>query len=322
VRRATSIVGLGVMGLRHARVLRGLADRFDLVGAYDLNAEAPTPADVPRLRDEREAIERAEVVVVATPATAHAGTVARALAAGKYVLVEKPLCATAVEAQALVAAAARGRARLFVGHSERFNPVVRVLARLLRDQRVVAIESRRVSAPRTGPALDVGVLVNLGVHDLDLAAYLGGGGVELRGAVGRGADGAHVLFATKGGAVGHISVDRTAPAKQRCLRVATTRWTYDGDLLAHRLVRESRATGARTDVPLPLDEPLAAQALALADALDGAPAREIASGADGARAVALAEQAAVRILACCASTAPTVHPSEALTEKLSLSRRP
>jgi predicted dehydrogenase len=315
VRRATSIVGLGVMGMRHARVLRALHDRFDVVGAYDLNAGAPTPPDVPRLHDEREAIERAELLVVATPASAHAATVARALAAGKHVLVEKPLCATAPEAHALVDAARRGRARLFVGHSERFNPVVRVLARLLRGERVVAIESRRVSAPRSGPTLDVGVLVNLGVHDFDLAAYLGGGGVELRGAVGRGADGAHVLFATKGGAVGHISVDRTAPAKQRSLRVATTRWTYEGDLLAHRLVRESRATGARTDVPLPLDEPLAAQALALADALDGAPFREIATGDDGARAVALAERAAAEVLRHAAAAGP-------VTEKLSLSRRP
>jgi hypothetical protein len=102
---------------------------------------------------------------------------------------------------------------------------------------------------------------------------------------------------------------------------------YEGDLLAPRLVRTARmaaaatatrairATGvapsgaAGTEVPLPLDEPLRVQALALADALDGASLRrEIATGADGALAVRLAENAA----AACAS-AP---------ENLSLFARP
>jgi hypothetical protein len=77
---------------------------------------------------------------------------------------------------------------------------------------------------------------------------------------------------------------------------------YEGDLLAHRLVRSARtasATGSRTEVPLPLEEPLVAQAIALADALDGRTSREIATAADGALAVALAERAADH----CASTA-------------------
>ena len=74
--------------------------------------------------------------------------------------------------------------------------------------------------------------------------------------------------------------------------VATRRWIYEGDLLAHRLTRTSRDAGVRTEVPLPLEEPLVAQAIALADALDGASPRELATATDGARAVALAECAA------------------------------
>jgi predicted dehydrogenase len=147
------------------------------------------------------------------------------------------------------------------------------------------------------------VLLNLGVHDLDLAAYLGRGSLSLHGAVGwrrapeHAEDAAHVLFSTSGGAVGHLHVDRTAPSKQRSVAVVTPRWTYEGDLLRHRLVRVTRSTGVAREVPLPIDEPLAAQAAALADALDGGgsgpgPWREIATGHDGAVAVALAEQAA------------------------------
>ncbi|MDP9148539.1 MAG: Gfo/Idh/MocA family oxidoreductase [Myxococcota bacterium] len=301
-RHKVTLIGLGAMGRRHARVFAALADRFEVVGCYDVRPDAPLPAHVPRLGSEAEAITRGEVVIVATPMNAHAETAGRALAAGRHVLVEKPLCATAAQAATLVAQAARGEAHLFVGHSERFNPVVRALARLVRDDQLVAIDLQRVGPSR--PA-DCGVLVNLGVHDLDLAAYLGGGDIALRGAVGGrtttspaasgGEDFAHVLFETARGASGHLYVDRSVATKRRAITLATTRWLYEGDLLTHRLLRTMRTGGAPSDVPLLLDEPLALQALAVADALDGRSQREIATGIDGAHAVALAERAA----ACC-----------------------
>jgi predicted dehydrogenase len=291
------------MGQRHARVLSELSSRFEVVGAFDPRPAAPTPDGIARLTSEAEALSLAEVVVVATPIESHAPIVTRALAAGRHVFVEKPVCASAADARAASAAARLG-ARLFVGHSERFNPVVRMLARLVREEAVVAIDLRRVgpSKPCTS-----GVLVNLGVHDFDLAAYLGGGDVTLHGAIGfraggtPGPDAAHVLFSTAAGAAGHLYVDRTAPAKERAIELATERWVYRGDLLAHRLERTSRSGAARTDVPLPLEQPLAAQAAALADALDGGAAREIALGDDGVRALDLAESA----LAYCAAAAPT-----------------
>jgi predicted dehydrogenase len=296
------------MGQRHARVFAGLPDRFELVGAYDVRADVRQAPHVSRLHGEAEAIAAAEVVVVATPIAAHQATVARALRAGRHVLVEKPLCATAAEAQALVAAASGGPARLFVGHSERFNPVVRALARLLRGDRVLAIDFRRV-----GPSRPSGcsALVNLGVHDFDLAMYLAGGKPTVRCALGE-HDFAHVLFDAGCGAVGHLYVDAVAPAKERAIVVTTPRWTYQGDLLTPRLVRTPRARRGRpaapcTDVPLPLEEPLLAQARALADALDRGSPREIATGADGALSVELAENAAAQ----CAAA-----------EKLSVSARP
>jgi virulence factor len=285
------------MGSRHARVLRALPERFDLVGGFDLRSEVGAPAGIPIMGREAEAIAAADAVVVATPVESHGATVARALAAGKHVLVEKPLCATAAES---LTVASRAGGRLFVGHSERFNPVVRALSRLLRDDGLLSIELRRVGPSR---ASDLGVLINLGVHDFDLAAYLGGGDLTLNAALGRGAAGAdraHVLFCTANGAVGHLLVDRTSATRQRTIALGTTRWIYEGDLLAHRLWRTPRTGGSPTEVPLPLEEPLAAQAGALADALDGEAGRELATGSDGARAVVLAEQAA----GCCSDSSP------------------
>lgn len=305
------------MGQRHARVLRALEARFELVGAFDPNPEAATPERIERLHTEAEAWARAEVVVAATPIETHAAIVARGLAAGRHVFVEKPVCGSADEAR-VACAAARSGARVYVGHSERFNPVVRTLAKLLRDDQVLGMAFRRVGP--TKPCAS-GVLVNLGVHDFNLAAYLSGGELTLRGAVGvgpagngaPGPDAAHVVFTTATGAAGHLFVDRGAPARERVVEVSTARWVYRGDLLAHRLVRVPRGRGdARTDaapLPLPLDEPLAAQAAALAEALDGATAREIASGEDGLRALDLAERAEAE----CAATSPA--------EKLSVDAR-
>jgi predicted dehydrogenase len=290
-----TLVGLGAMGQRHARVLGHLASRFELVGAYDPRPTAATPEGTARLNSEAEALSRAEIVVVATPIESHAAIVARGLAGGRHVFVEKPVCASAGEARAACAAAHPG-ARLFVGHSERFNPVVRKLARLIREETVVAIDLRRVGPSKPCAS---GVLVNLAVHDFDLAAYLGGGALTVRSAIGFGGgaapgpDAAHVLFSTAGGATGHLYVDRTAPTKERAIELVTARWVYRGDLLAHRLMRTARSGAASADVPLSLGEPLAAQAAALADALDGATPREIAVGDDGVRALDLAESALV-----------------------------
>jgi predicted dehydrogenase len=278
------------MGTRHARVLSALPERFEIARVYDVDRALPAPTGALRCRSEAEALScdgaHIDVAIVATPILTHAPIVSRALAAGVHVLVEKPLCATSAEAKVLLEAQRRG-ARLFVGHSERFNPVVRALAKLLRGEHLLAIDLKRVGPSRPS---ECGVLLNLGVHDFDLAAYLGGGPLELRGAVG-GADLAQVVFETAEGAAGHLYVDRTAPERRRSIVVTTSRWIYEGDLLAHRLARTARASGAMSDVPLPLEEPLLAQARATADALDGVGSRELATGEDGAAAVALAQQA-------------------------------
>jgi len=294
------------MGRRHARVLLALGDRFELVGVFDSERSRAERArdefGAVVLGSEGEAIEAADVVLVATPSESHARTAAAALDAGRDVLIEKPICARVDDAKEVLAAAARARRRVFVGHSERFNPVVRAVARLLRGDEVVALAFHRIGAGRAVTDADVGVLANLGVHDLDLAAYLTGGAVSVSDAVGRSLDGssgyediAHVLVAARGRAIGHVYADRTASVKHRSLRLTTARWVYEGDLLDHRLARTARGSTVRGDVPLSTEEPLVAQAVALADALDGAPNREIATGIDGLRALALAAEAARRI---------------------------
>jgi predicted dehydrogenase len=297
-----AIVGVGAMGRRHARVLAAREDRFRLVAVMDVDVAAAAEvagehgADV--ATREADAIARADAVVVANPIGAHAASVRAALVARRHVLVEKPIAATAHEAAELVAMADAHGARLFVGHSERFNPVVRALARLVEPASIAAIALRRVgvSRPRSG---EEGALVNLGVHDFDLAAYLTrsplsptSGTGERGGAEER----AQVHAVTASGAEVHVLVDQhpADPSRRRAIVLATRTHIWRGDLLAPSLVRVCRATGAKEAIPLDTEEPLVAQALAFAGAISargGATSSEIATGLDGMRALQAAERA-------------------------------
>lgn len=297
MRRRVAIVGVGRMGRRHARIFAASA-RFELTAIADTDMRAAADAVATWggtcARSEREAIAAADLVIVATPIPAHATVVAHALSAGRDVFVEKPITLRLTDARELLGLAARAGRRLFVGHSERFNPVVRALVREVAPADVLAVELRRMGAAKALGDRLAGPLVSLGVHDLDLVAYLTRSPLALRHAVGRD-EVAHVLVRAANGAAGHVHVDQ-APgrAPRRSLAVTTRAHVWDGDLLDRSLVRTCRATGARTVLPLDDHEPLAVQAEALADALDGR-ASEIATGIDGARALLLAERAGTTI---------------------------
>jgi len=294
-----AVLGVGAMGQRHARVVRGLPDHFELAGVFDANrtvAEDIARAwDVPRFDDERACIASADLVIIASPIEAHADTARSALERGRHVLVEKPLCARSADAHALVRTAALGTARLFVGHSERFNPVIRALHGLVSPGDVRAIAIRRVTSP-LGRTHEHGVLLSLGVHDVDLAAYLTGGPVKLRnvsGALRTGEeDQAELTVVAAMGAAVRIRVDRLAPHRERTIHLLTQTEEFIGDLLEPRLFRRPRGGEVATEVALPRTEPLAAQAQAVSRALDGEPQAGVATGTDGAHALSIVLSAA------------------------------
>jgi predicted dehydrogenase len=290
-----AVVGIGEMGARHARVLASLPDRFEIVAIVDTRRDVARRAAEQlgtRATDLDAAIARAELVVFATPIDAHAAGAMRALAVRRHVLVEKPICARASEARRLVAAARAAGTRLFVGHSERFNPVVRALAERVAPGDVRALEHVRAGPPRgSGGAMHGGsALLNLGIHDVDLAAYLAGGPPVLVRAEGD-TNRAELALAI-GAARATVTVDRTAPERRRAVRLTTADAVYDGDLLTHRLTR--LAGGRRESIPLADDEPLAAQLEAVHAAIGGE-LTAAATGEDGAHALFVVEAALAQI---------------------------
>lgn len=169
------VVGAGVFGGYHAAKYAASPDA-DFLGVFDPvddHAEALCAKHGGRHYTSLGAlIEACDVVTVASPAVYHHDAARRALIAGKGVLVEKPLAATAEEARELVQLAALSGAVLRVGHQERF--VFQAMGLFGDLPRISGLEARRMG-PAGARNLDVSVTLDLMIHDIDLALALAGG---------------------------------------------------------------------------------------------------------------------------------------------------
>jgi predicted dehydrogenase len=165
-------VGVGYLGQHHAAKYAA-HPQAQLAAVVDANAvrarEIGERFGVPWLTDHRELVGRVDCASVATPTPSHHDVARDLLEGGIDVLVEKPLSVTVAEGQRLLEVAAGGRRVLQVGHLERFNPAMRVVATRITRPRF--IESQRLAPP--GPrGTDVDVILDLMIHDLDLLLFM------------------------------------------------------------------------------------------------------------------------------------------------------
>ncbi|GMV71889.1 MAG: oxidoreductase [Phycisphaerales bacterium] len=175
------VVGVGRMGQHHARIYAN-EQGCVLAGVVDVDkARAATIAERLgcRVYPTPEALLEAGVdaVSIAVPTTAHEDAARPFLEAGVACLIEKPLAQDAETARAMKEAAEHGGAVLMVGHIERFNPVMRAMAKATDNGRGVSprfIEVHRVS-PMTFRSVDVSVVMDMMIHDLDVVLMLMGG---------------------------------------------------------------------------------------------------------------------------------------------------
>ena len=242
------LVGLGSMGRNHLRVISSHPDTV-LAAVADPAAEALEAATsqtgAQGFEDPLAMIQRAELdgVVIAAPTTNHTALALAAIERGLPVLVEKPLAATVEEALAIVAAARARGVRIQVGHVERYNPAVLEMGRLLRAgwlSTIYAISSRR-AGPFPARTRDVGVMVDLGTHDVDMLSWIAG---ERPTRVY--AETAQRIHATHedltygllhfpSGATGFLDVDWLTPAKRRSLTAVGEEGMFELDYLTQKL---------------------------------------------------------------------------------------
>jgi predicted dehydrogenase len=193
------VIGVGNMGQHHARVL-GLLKDVELVGLSDVNVERGIEtASKYRVRffeDYADLLPHVDAVCIAVPTRYHYAVGMACLEAGIHVLIEKPIAANMIEAEALVNAAAEAKVILQVGHIERFNPVFQELNQILLGESILALEAHRMS-PYSNRANDVSVVLDLMIHDIDLLLELAASPVTRLSASGnRGAGSRYLDYVT------------------------------------------------------------------------------------------------------------------------------
>jgi predicted dehydrogenase len=224
-----AVIGVGHLGQHHARILASLPD-VELVGVADANpdqARAIAAKVGTTAYDHFEPLlTRVDAVSVVTPTIHHHEVASAFLRAGVPALVEKPICRTLAEAEDLIALAARVGVPLQVGHIERFNPAFEELAR--RPIRPKFVEAER-HGPFTGRSIDIGAVLDLMIHDLDLLLALVGGPVARVAAVGAAVFGGHedmvnARLEFENGCIAHVTASRITRHPKRRLRV----WAPEG----------------------------------------------------------------------------------------------
>ena len=222
-----SVIGAGALGKEHARVYAEVATtgEVELAGVFD-TARATAEAVAARhhtkaFQSIEEAFEASQAVSIVTPTVTHYEIAQKFLAAGKHVLLEKPMTTTTVQAAALVELAQRTGAVLQVGHVERFNPVFNYLAEVAVEPKF--IESHRLS-PYPGRSTDIGVVLDLMIHDLDVVLAFVRSRVASVDAVGvsvlsQTEDIANARLRFENGCVANITVSRVSPERLRKIRV-------------------------------------------------------------------------------------------------------
>src|ERR1700730_336669 len=237
------VIGAGVMGSNHARVLAGLPD-ITLVGVVD-----PLPAHRARATElagcrtfeslDELIAEGVDAVTIAAPTHLHHEISLACIARDIHVLAEKPIASSVEEGQEIVDAARRAGVTLMVGHVERFNPAVAAIKQAISGEDILSIAITRVG-PFPPRMSNVGVVIDLAVHDIDLIRWFTESDIvevqpQLSSAIAEREDIALLQFRTASGVLAHINTNWLTPFKARNVTIATRKKYIMGDLLTRQV---------------------------------------------------------------------------------------
>lgn len=241
------------MGQNHARVYSEIAD---LVGIADPDVKAGGAVSnrfgVSQFTDAVHLLkEDLDAVSICVPTALHAKVARAASEAGVSVLVEKPLAATVAEATEIVDAAKRAGVTLAVGHIERHNPAIAAVKRHLDQGQygdLVTATTRRVSS-FPGRVRDIGVVMDLGIHEIDVIRHLVGAPIETVFALGGRKvhdafeDHANMLLGFRNGVHGFVEVNWLTPMKVRRLELTCLKNFVEVDYTEQSITVSSSTLG-------------------------------------------------------------------------------
>jgi predicted dehydrogenase len=225
-----AVIGVGLMGQRHARVLHALPEA-NLVAVADIDqqranavATARSCACYQNIEDLLRGHPDIEAVIIATPSSRHTEVAQVAINRGIPCFIEKPLASTLEDAENIAFLAAKSDTIVQVGHIERYNPAIKAAMDLQLNPAFIKID--RVS-PMPFRSLDINVIMDLMIHDLDLMLSLTKKDtIENIDAMGVGLNGspahlAQARIALKSGCVADLTASRIALRSKRQVRIFT-----------------------------------------------------------------------------------------------------
>jgi len=289
-----AVIGAGHMGRYHADKLAH-CEGVDLAAVVDVDAERASALAAKHgcvaLSDYRQVFGKVQAAVIAVPTDRHHEVALACLDQGLHLLIEKPIATTIEEADELIALARRKSLLLQVGHVERYNKTFRALT--ARMDRPMFIEAERLAGFKQRGA-EVDVVLDLMIHDLDLAVALARSEVEAVSACGfrvltSDIDIANARIEFANGCVANLSASRVSQVAVRKLRVFQQGVYVSADLQGGslRYVRQSDGKIEQTEERHEGGDALASQAAAFAGALLGRNPVPI-DGEEGRRALKLA----------------------------------
>lgn len=273
------VVGAGVMGTNHARVLAGLPG-IELVGIVDpLPAHRTRASQIvgcPTFTALDELLDAGiDAVTIAAPTHLHRDVALACIARKVHLLVEKPIAPSVAEGNEIVAAAREAGVTLMVGHVERFNPAVAAIKQAIKDEEILSIAITRVG-PFPPRMSNVGVVIDLAVHDIDLIRWFTESEIidvqpQLASAVAEREDIALLQFRTASGVLAHINTNWLTPFKARTVTVATRGKYVQGDLLTRQVTEcfgfQPDGSYSMRHLSVGHDEPLRAELVAFLNAV-------------------------------------------------------
>jgi predicted dehydrogenase len=293
------VVGAGVMGSNHARVLAGLPDvrLAGVVEPLESHRERVAQfANCPTFDTlEQLLAEGVDAVTVAAPTHLHHEIALACIARGIHVLVEKPIASSVAEGRDIVEAARRAGVTLMVGHVERFNPAVAAIKQALTGEDILSIAITRVG-PFPPRMSNVGVVIDLAVHDIDLIRWFTESDIvevqpQLSSAVAEREDIALLQFRTASGVLAHINTNWLTPFKARNVTVATRDKYVMGDLLTRQVTEcfgfKPDGSYSMRHLPVGHDEPLRAELVAFLRAVRSGAAPAV-TGEEGVASLEIA----------------------------------
>ena len=312
------VIGAGVMGTNHARVLAGLPDN-SLVGVVDpLLAHRTRATDLINCRTfaslHELTEEGVEAVTIAAPTHLHHEIALACISQKIHVLVEKPIASSVEEGRDIVAAAQAAGVTLMVGHVERSNPAVAAIKQAISGEDILSIAITRVG-PFPPRMSNVGVVIDLAVHDIDLIRWFTESDIievqpQLSSAVAEREDIALLQFRTASGVLAHINTNWLTPFKARSVTVATRGKYVMGDLLTRQVTEcfgfKPDGSYSMRHPPVGHDEPLRAELIAFLQAVRSGSAPAV-TGDEGVASLEIATRCLETSTRPAAAAAPVMR---------------